>query len=193
MILAEKGLDIPVEQVDLRSGAQFSEAYKAINPRCTVPALEMEDGSVLCDSRSIVRFLEEVYPNPPMLGETPREKALVEEWRTRIEQEGFMAVAEAFRNTAKGFKDSAITGPQRYAQIPELAARGADRVRVFWDVLDARLSDTAFLAGENFTAADVDAYIVVEFASRLQLGPSEVLEHLAAWREVVAARPSANA
>ncbi len=193
MILVEKGLDIPVEQVDLAKKAQFEEPFRSINPRCTVPALQTDDGDVLCDSRSITRYLEEIYPEPPMLGSTALEKALVEEWVTRVEQEGFFAAADAFRNTVKGMKDAAMTGPTPYAQIPELAERGRERVRVFFDVLNERLSDHAFLAGENFSAADVSAYVFVEFAGWIKLQPEERHTHLIAWREAVAARPSATA
>lgn len=193
MFVAEKGIDLPVEQVDLRARAQFEEPFRSINPRCTVPALALDDGDVLCDTRSITRYLEEVYPEPALLGGTALEKAMVEEWRTRTEQEGFMAVAEAFRNSAPGFKDSAITGPQRFGQIPELAERGKARLAAFWAVLDAQLARHAFVAGETFTAADIDAFIVFGFASRLSLGPDETMPHLKTWAEAVAARPSAAA
>lgn len=192
MFIAEKGIDIAVEQVDLMNRAQLEEPYKSINPRCTVPALALDDGSVLCDTRSITTYLEALYPEPPLLGVTALEKALVEEWRTRIEQEGFMAVAEAFRNTSPGFKDSAITGPIRFDQIPQLAERGATRLKAFWPVLDARLSQSPFLAGERFSAADIDGFIVVGFASRLKLGPPEEMTHIHNWVSAIAARPSAG-
>ncbi|MBR9826186.1 MAG: glutathione S-transferase [Alphaproteobacteria bacterium] len=193
MILVEKGLDIPIEQVDLSKKAQFEEPFKSINPRCTVPALQLDSGEVLCDSQSITRYLEEVYPEPPMLGSTPLEKALVVEWITRVEQEGFMATAEAFRNSVKGMKGSAITGPVSYEQIPELAERGRARVKDFFGVLNERLAEHAFLAGENFSAADVAAFVFVEFSGWIKLQPDEGLTHLLAWRDAVAARPSATA
>lgn len=193
MFIAEKGIDVPVEQVDLRAGAQFEEAFRSINPRCTVPALALDDGSVLCDTRAITLYLEDLYPDPPLLGRTRLEKAKVEEWRTRIEQEGFMAVAEAFRNSAPGFKDSAITGPVRFDQIPELAERGRVRLAAFWSVLDEQLSKSAFVAGENFSAADIDAFIVLGFAARLSLGPRGDATHISAWAQAMSARPSAAA
>lgn len=191
MFLAEKGIEIETVQIDLRSKEQLSEGFLAINPRGTVPALQLDDGTVLCDGASIMRYLEEIHPEPPMLGATPLEKALVAEWTARVEFEGFMATAEAFRNSSKAFKDAALTGPVAHAQIPELAERGRKRVADCFAVLDERLQDNAFLAGENFTAADIAAFVFVEFSGWIKLVPEESQTALKAWRDAVAARPSA--
>lgn len=193
IFMAEKGVEVETEQVDLAERAQFGEAYRAVNPRCTVPALVLDDGTVLCDNASIARYLEEVYPDPPLMGVTPVEKALVAEWMARVESEGLMAVAEALRNRSEFFKDSSITGPDRYAQVPELVARGRARAEAFFKVLDARLGETPYLAGEHFSAADIAAFVFVDFAGWIKLTPDAGLTHLAQWREAVAARPSAEA
>ncbi|WP_417483301.1 glutathione S-transferase family protein [Maricaulis sp.] len=191
MFIAEKGLDIETIQVDLGARAQFDEAYRVVNPRCTVPALALDDGTVLCDNASIARYLEEIRPEPPLLGRTPVEKALVAEWLARVEWEGFMGAAEALRNTSEFFKDSAITGPDRYEQIPALAQRGRQRAAAFLGVMDQRLGETNYLAGDAFSAADIAGYAFVDFAAWVKLKPGPELEHLANWREAISRRPSA--
>lgn len=193
IFIAEKGMEIETVQVDLAARAQFDEPFRSINPRCTVPALALDDGTVLCDNASIARYIEEICPEPPLLGRSPVEKALVAEWLARVEWEGFMGAAEALRNSSKAFKDSAITGPDRYEQIPELAERGRRRAEVFFTTMDKRLSETAYLAGDAFSAADIAAYVFVDFAAWVKLRPGPGLTHLANWREAISRRPSSSA
>ncbi|MFY0638947.1 glutathione S-transferase family protein [Maricaulis maris] len=193
ILMAEKGVAVETEQVDLGTKAQFEEPYRSINPRCTVPALALDDGTVLCDNASIARYFEEVYPDPPMLGRTPVEKALVAEWTARVEGEGLMGVAEALRNRSEFFKDSSVTGPNRYAQVPELIERGRARASACLQDLDARLGEAAYLAGDAFSAADIAAYVFVDFTAWIKLPMPEGLDNLARWREAVGARPSLQA
>lgn len=193
ILMAEKGVAVETEQVDLGTRAQFEEPYRTINPRCTVPALALDDGTVLCDNASIARYFEEIYPDPPMLGRTPVEKALVAEWTARVEGEGLMGVAEALRNRSEFFKDSSVTGPNRYAQVPELVDRGRARASACLQDLDARLGEAAYLAGDAFSAADIAAYVFVDFTAWIKLPMPEGLENLARWREAVGARPSIQA
>ena len=193
MFIAEKGLDIEMVQVDLGAKAQFEDAFRAINPQCTVPVLELDDGTALCQNAAIVQYLETIYPEPPLLGSNALEKAMVAEWAARVEWEGLMGIAEALRNTSDFFKDSAITGPERYAQIPELAERGRNRAKAFFAVMDERLSDNAYLAGETFSWADITGFVFVDFAKWIKLRPSEDLTHLANWYEAISKRPSASA
>jgi glutathione S-transferase len=193
IFLAEKGVEIETIQIDLAAKAQFEPAFSAINPRCTVPALQIEDGTVFCDNASIARYVEEIYPDPPLLGGTPVEKALIAEWIARVEWEGFMGVAEALRNHSDFFKNAAITGPDEYEQIPELARRGRARAEAFLTVLDARLGEQAYLGGDGFSAADIAALVFVDFAARVKLVPGEDLTQLLRWHDAVSARPSTGA
>jgi len=193
MLLAEKGIEVETRQIDLGAREQLGDAFRKINPRCTVPALALDDGTVLCDSMAITRYFEEMRAEPPMLGRDPVEKALVAEWIARCEQEGFFAVAEALRNKARSFADAALTGPKAYAQVPELAERGRARAQDFLAIMDERLAESAFLAGDNFTAADITGFIFVEFAAWVKVMPNEAQTHLLAWYQAVKARPSASA
>src|ERR1700724_3876701 len=102
IFLAEKGIAIPLAPVDLATGEQHSDAYAAINPRRVVPTLVLADGTAIGEVPAIWRYLEEAYPEPPLLGATPKEKALVTMWERRVELEGFASVMEAVRNAAAG-------------------------------------------------------------------------------------------
>ncbi|MEO1040593.1 MAG: glutathione S-transferase [Pseudomonadota bacterium] len=190
MVIAEKRVPVKTVEIDLRSGEHFSDAFRAINPRCTVPVLTLSDGTALCDNAAIARYLEEVFPEPPLMGSTPLEKAFVAEWVQRVEFEGLMAVMEVLRNSSKALKDRALPGPKPVAQIPELAERGRERGAHFFTVLDERLAETPWLGGDSFSIADISAYVFVEFAQWVKLAPDEDQIHLARWREAVAARPS---
>ncbi len=193
IFLAEKGLEIPTVQVDLRHGEQLGDDFRAINPRCTVPALKLPDGTVLGDNASIARYLEETRPEPPLMGTTPVEKALVAEWNAIAESEGLLAIAEIVRNSLPGMRGRALTGPKSYDQIPELSERGRIRAQAFFETLNSRLETSAYLAGENFSVADITAFIVVEFAGWVKLEPAENHSALREWRTAIAARPSARA
>src|SRR3982074_2388441 len=111
--LAEKGISMPIVPVDLAAKEQFSDAYAAINPRRVVPTLVLEDGTAIGEARGIPRYLEEVFPEPPLLGATPKTKALVTMWERRVELEGFASVMEAVRNAVPGLNNRALRRPPR--------------------------------------------------------------------------------
>lgn len=192
MALTEKRVPYESVTIDIAKGAQFSDDYRAINPRCTVPALKLEDDTVLTDNASITRWLEETYPDPPLLGTTPVEKAMVAEWLWRVDFEGLSAVMEILRNTSKRMQDRAMTGPEPIPQIPELAERGRVRATTFFKVMDERLGETAWLGGDTFSAADIGGFMVVEFAGWVKLEIDPGLENIHTWWEAIKARPSAS-
>jgi glutathione S-transferase len=191
VFIAEKGIDIPVEQVDLRSGAHLSPEFRAINPYGTVPVLELDDGTRLTSTQGCWRYLEETVPEPPLLGATPVEKALVADRVWRVETEGWQAMTEALRNTSPGMKDRALTGPDNYAQIPELGQRGKLRAQRFLDRLDGLLDGNPYLAGARYSAADIMAMVVVDFAKWLKLALPADAAASQRWYASVSARPSA--
>ena len=191
MFIAEKGVSVPTVEVDLRGGEQLSEAFRAINPRCTVPVLELDDGSCLNESVAISWYLEHRFPEPPLFGVDAAEQARVLMWNAFCEQEGFYAAAEAFRNRAKGLKNRALTGAHGYAQIDALAERGRDRVLRWMVDLDAQLAQVPFIAGDRFSLADITAFIAIDFAGWVKLTVPAECAALAKWYDEVAARPSA--
>ena len=128
IFLAEKGLAVPLVFIDLGKGEQHSQAYRAINPRRVVPTLVLEDGTAIGEVPAIMRYLDEAFPEKPLLGATPKDKGLIAMWERRAELEGFAVVMEAVRNAAPGLKGRAIAGPHDYDQIPALVER--DKLRV---------------------------------------------------------------
>ena len=190
ILLAEKGIVFETVQVDLRAGEQLGEAYRKINPQCTVPALRTEDGVVLTDNAAITAYLEAQYPQPPMMGVTPQDKADIASWHWRIEFEGFLPIAEALRNSSPAMADRALPGPVNYAQIPQLAERGLARVRQFLMDLDARLEDREFIAAQQFSVADITAVVAVDFARVVKIRPDERHPHLLRWRQAMQQRPA---
>jgi len=193
IFLAEKGISVPTVQVDLRKGEQFSPAFRSINPDCTVPVLELDDGTTIADILGICRYFEELHPEPRLMGRTAEEKALVESWQRRTERDGFYAAMEAFRNSTPGLKGHALPGPESYEQIPALAERGRARIQHFFSRLDEQLSDNEFIFGPHFTIADITGLVTVDFCSWAKLKPPDHLSYLRRWHATVSERPSAKA
>jgi glutathione S-transferase len=190
IFLAEKGVPHDTIAVDLRTGEQLGEAYRQINPQCTVPALRTDEGLLLADNAGIAAYLEARYPEPPLLGTTPEEKAEIASWNWRMEFEGLLAIAEALRNSAPAMANRALPGAVNYPQIPALAERGLARVDQFFDTLNARLAGRDFVATERFSAADITAVVAVDFARIVKRKPGEQHPHLLRWRAAMAERPS---
>jgi glutathione S-transferase len=194
IFLAEKGVSVPLVSVDLAAGEQHCDAYLAINPRRVAPTLVLEDGTAIGEVLAIWRYIEEAYPAVPLLGATPKERALVTMWERRAELEGFAAVMEGVRNAAPRLAGRAIAGPHDYAQIPALVERSKLRVANFYGDMDAWLAEAPFVAGELFSAADITSLVTVDFATRaFDMPISTEMRALKRWYDVVAARPSATA
>lgn len=193
IFLAEKGIELDTVQVDLGKGEQFGEAFRAINPDCVVPVLQLDDGQCLSEVLAICSYLEALHPEPALIGETSEQRALALMWNAKVEQQGLLAMADAFRNSAKGLSGKALPGPDAYPQIPELAERGRQRVAQFMRRLDGRLGETPFLAGDNFSIADISALVFVDFAAWIKITLPADATQLLRWYRDVSARPSAAA
>ena len=190
ILLAEKGVVYETVEIDLRHGEQLGDAYRKLNPQCTVPALRTDDGPLLTDNAAIAAYLEARYPQPPLLGTTPHEKAEIASWNWRVEFEGLLAIAEALRNSAPAMANRALPGPVDHAQIPALAQRGLARVQQFFVMLNERLTDRDFIAAGQFSMADITAVVAVDFARVVRLRPGEPHPQLLRWRAAMALRPS---
>lgn len=193
IFLAEKGIEVETVGVDLRDGGQFTDEFQAINPRCTVPMLELDDGTRIDESGAICRYFEAIQPSPSLMGSTPTEMAVIEAWHRRIELEGLAPGSDALRNGAKSFKDRAVSGSRPFPQIPELAERGVKRLHLFFDMLNSRLGESPYVAGPEYSIADILAYVVIDFAAWVKAVPSDEHTNLKAWYAKVAERPSSKA
>jgi glutathione S-transferase len=186
MFLAEKGVDVPYEQVNIAKAENRQPAFLAKNPMGTVPVLELDDGTCIAESVAICRYFEGLHPEPPLMGVDLQDRAIVEMWNRRMELELLMPIAQVFRNTHEFFKG-------RIEQVPEYgeASRRTAEKRLAW--LDGELADRDYIAGDRFTIADITALAGIDFGrvSGIRVQPDQ--KNLARWYEAVGSRPSARA
>ncbi len=193
IFLAEKGIAVDRVEVDLGTRAQLEPAFLAINPRATVPVLALEDGTMLTDCAGIFAWADALQPDPPLLGVSPAQRGVVAGWAVRVEQDGLMAVAEAFRNGQPTFADRALAGTRNWPQLPQLVERGQERTASFFAMLDAHLADRAYIAGDALSLADINALVTLDFAKAIRVQPTPEQGNLIRWRAAMNARASAKA
>ena len=192
IFIAEKSIAVETILVDLRSKEQLGVEFKTINPHCTVPVLELDDGARLTTTAGIWRYLEATHPDPPLMGETPQQRGVITDLQWHIEMNGFMAMAEFLRNSAPAMKGRALTGPHDYDQIPELADRGKLRVQRFLEEIDQVIGDKPYVAGDRFSVADIDLLVLSDFSAWRKLSLPAGATNARRWYEAVRARPSAQ-
>ncbi|EED35764.1 glutathione S-transferase, C-terminal domain [Luminiphilus syltensis NOR5-1B] len=183
MFIDYKGIHVDTEVIDMMKLEQQSEDYVKLVPEATVPALVLEDGTVLTAIIAIAQYLESLHPERPLMGVTPREKALVLNWCQRIFNTTFMGVAEVFRNSNPNFENRSLPGTTPYPQIPALVERGKVRLIDSLQRINAELEDGHFLTGSSITLADIDLLAAIEFAKwAAKVTPDPALTRLADWR-----------
>jgi glutathione S-transferase len=187
VFLAEKGITVPTEQVDLGKLQQRSEAYSAINPMQRVPALVLDDGTVIAESIAICRYFEALHPDPPLFGRGALESALVEMWNRRAELHLLFPVAMVFQHLHPAMK--IMVDPQ----VADWGEANKPRVFDFLRFLDGELTDRPYVAGSAFTVADITALIAVDFMRVSKMAVPEDLANVRRWHAAASARPSAKA
>jgi glutathione S-transferase len=185
--LAEKSIKLPTEQIDLGAMQQRSPAYAAINPIKRVPALVLDDGTVITESIAICRYFEALHPDPPLFGCSPLEIARIEMWNRRLELHFFLPVSHVFRNSHPAMKEMEVP------QVPAWADANRPRILEFIAWLDGELKDRPFVAGDVFTVADITGFVAVDFMKPAKLAVPAELNHLKRWHADISARPSAAA
>jgi glutathione S-transferase len=188
MFMAEKGLLDKAEfiQIDLQKGENLTPEYSAKNPMKKVPVMELDDGTCIAETMAICRYFEESYPDSPsLLGDTPLEKALVEQWLRWIEFSFFMPTGMCFEHTSGYFKD-------RMNPIKEWGEECGKTVEKFMAFLDQQLEGKEFICCDRFTAADINAFTTMAFARVVDIRIRPEQENLKAWFERIKARPSAK-
>ena len=182
LFLAYKGIQLPeIIQVDLGTQEQLGEAYKAINPWCTVPALLLDDGTLFTEVVGIATYLDEIYPDKPLMGTDPVEKAEVISWDLRIFMLMTQPTADVLRNANDNWKNRALPGPIDIPQLEALVQRGRDRLAAFYPIIDEHLAQRAYVAGDRLTFADIDLYTTCGFARWIKQGIPEECVNLQAW------------
>lgn len=187
IFLAEKGISIPIEQIDLGALEHKSPAFTAINPLQRVPVLVLDDGTVIAESIAICRYIEGLRPEPPLFGRGAKEEALVEMWNRRMELNLLAAVAAVFRHLHPAMKE------MEKPQVPEWAEANKPRVVEFLGLLDSELKDRLYVAGDHYTVADITGLVAVDFMRPARLDMPEQFVNVRRWHAQVSARPSAKA
>jgi glutathione S-transferase len=186
VFLAEKGIALPLEPVDLGALAHKSPAFTAINPLQRVPALVLDDGTVITESIAICRYFELLHPDPPLFGVGPKEVAIVEMWQRRMELHLMLQVGHVFRNSHPAMREMEVP------QVPAWAEANKPRVMEFLEVLDNELKDRRFAAGDSYSIADITGMIGIDFMKPAKLALPETLVHVRRWHADVSSRPSAR-
>jgi len=187
VFLAEKGIVVPVEQVDLGKLAHKSPGYTAINPLQRVPALELDDGTVISESIAICRYFEQLHPEPPLFGVGSKDMAVVEMWERRVEFHLLGPISHVFRNSHPAMKEMEVP------QVPAWAEANKPRVMDFLALLDRELKGHRYIAGDRYSVADITGMISVDFLKPAKLTVPDRLTNVKRWHEDVSARPSAKA
>jgi glutathione S-transferase len=187
VFLAEKGISLLIEPVDLGALEQKSAAYTAINPLQRLPSLVLDDGTVITESIAICRYFEELNPDPPLFGRGALEIARIEMWNRRLELHFLSAVSHVFRNTHPAMEKMEVP------QIPAWADANKPRIADFLALLDRELKDRPFVAGDSYTVADITGLVSVDFMKPAKLTVPEELTNLRRWHAEISARPSAKA
>jgi len=187
IFLKEKGIEIPIAPVDLGAMEHRSDAFAAINPMRRVPALVLDDGTVITESIAICRYFEALKPEPPLFGTGALEIALVEMWQRRIELHLLAGIQQVFRHLHPGMKDH---------EVPQVAAWGeANKPRVleFLALLDRELAGRRFAAGDSYSVADITGLIALDFMRAAKMSVPAEFTHVGRWHAELSARPSAKA
>jgi len=185
IMLALKGVDHDVVDIDMMQAEQMGDAFRAINPDCTLPVLILEDGTKLTNVAGISAWLEAEFPDTPLTGTTAMEKADIAGWQSKLEQELLSAIPNALRNTNPVFKDRALPGPVPYAQIPELEARGLKMIDTVMQTLDDHLKGRDYIAADQLSVADITAVCGLDFARVVRKTIPDDLKHLKRWRDML--------
>ena len=187
VFLAEKGITVATEQIDLGALQQKSAAFASINPIQRVPVLVLDDGTVIAESIAICRYFEALNPDPPLFGMGAKEIAQIEMWNRRLELHLLFPVSHVFRNSHPAMKEMEVP------QVPAWAEANKPRIAEFVAILDRELERQPFVAGDHFTVADITGLVAVDFMKPAKLAVPESCANLRRWHAELSKRPSASA
>jgi glutathione S-transferase len=195
MFLAEKGLDVPLEEVGTEGMRLEPEFVARFDPYATTPMLELDDGTCISEAMAICRYLEDLHPEPRLMGRDAKDKAVVEMWERRAYEGAMFALSEMLRNTHPAFARRGLPGTaEPVEQVASMVERGRGRLRRFSTSADKQLATNRFLAGDAFSVADITAFCALDFLARaadLPIAPEHA--NLRRWFGEVAKRPSVPA
>lgn len=190
MFLLEKGIEVERREC-ITSDIILNNDYRDRYAHYMVPMLELDDGTQIGEALAIWHYFETLQPDPPLMGTTPLEKAMISAWERRAYDEGMVGHAEIFRNSHPNFVDRALPGHREpVPQIPDLIGRGAMRVERFHGKFNDQLADNTFVAGDTFSAADITMITVVDFGHAMEMQIPDSAPHVRRWYDMVQERDS---
>lgn len=194
VFLAEKGLEVPIVELNVRDDDQFKEPFSTMNPFHCVPFLELDDGTVIAESISVCRYLEELHPEPSLFGRTAEERAIIDMWNRRVELDGFMPALHAVRNHVPLFAGRVVPGTRTdLAQLPVMVERGTEMADIFLGRLEPQMAKNAFIAGADVSIADITCWFVINMVKMLGIDVDGRYPNIHRWHTEFTARPSTDA
>lgn len=187
IFLAEKGVEVPLVPVDMGALGHRSAEVTALNPMQRLPVLELNDGTVITESVAISRYFEEIYPEPALFGRGAVGKALVEMWQRRVELNLFASVAAAFRHIHPAMIEWEVP------QVPAWGEANKPKALAFLDILDKQLATSTFIAGDDYSIADITGLVAIDFFKPARIELPGHVAHVKRWYDAVSSRPSAKA
>jgi glutathione S-transferase len=190
IFIKEKGLDIPSVEVDLMGGENLKDEYLSKNIWGLCPLLELDNGTVISEVPAICIYLDELNPEPPLFGTTPLERAQVISWERHMEHGGMQSVTYAFRNSFPGFAERGVAGCEGDKAIPELIERGRNGIKIFFERMEKQLSNSAFIAGDFYSMADITGLVVIDFAKFAEFDIPDSNTYTREWYDKMSSRPA---
>lgn len=187
MFLAEKGIEVPLEPVDMAEGEHRGEEIAKRNRLKRLPVLELDDGTIITESIAICRYFEALYPDPPLFGRTPVEIGKIEMWQRRAELELYLSIGAVFRHGHPGMAKAEPVQVKEWAELNR--TRAIEALGMFED----QLGEQTFVAGEAFSVADITVFISVGFMKAAKLEVPEDFKNVKRWYAAIEKRPSASA
>ena len=191
VFLAEKGLEVPTEQLNVRNDDQFVEPFTSMNPFHCVPFLELDNGTVIAESMSICRYLEELHPEPPLFGRTAEERAVIDMWLRRFELAAFIPMLHAVRTHVPMFAGRVLPGTRTdLPQLPVMVTRAKEMMEVFLTRVEPHMAQNEFIAGPDFTIADITGFFTVRMTNALEMDLTTSYPAVNTWFAKVSQRPA---
>ena len=177
--------------MNVRDDDQFAEPFTSMNPFHCVPFLELDDGTVIAESMSICRYLEELHPDPSLFGRTAEERAVIDMWLRRFELDGFIPMLHAVRNHVPMFAGRVVPGTRTdLPQLPAMVSRGKEMMEIFLGRIEPHISNNEFVARPRFTVADITGFFTLRLTGALEMDIAASYPAVAAWFAKVSARPA---
>ena len=191
MFLREKELKLETISVNVREDELFKEPYNSMNPFNCIPFLELENGTIITETISICRYLDEQSNSSKLFGNDTEERAIIDMWNRRIELDGFLPLLHSVRNKTSFFKGKVVPGTRTsITQSPELVERGIEMFDILLNRIEPHLSKNKFLLGDKFTIADITSHFMFNLSNMLKIDFGQKYKNVYRWKSDLEKRPS---